>query len=163
MSLQPCEQVNNIHEGKLYSKTFTYTNNTSSSVSWQNFLYWLNGQINSLLDSLPDGYAFVPIMLLNYRAQINGVDISTSGGSHSVTINADYAYLNYTNGNYASAIYRTHPAAQYCHYGELAVNASTNAVTMTDRSSTEAVAPNSTRDATIEFILYTKDTTMPTD
>ena len=160
MALQPCEQVNNIHEGIIYRKTFSYTNSTSSPVKWKNYLYWLNGQVNALLNSLPDGYYFRVITLLGHGVEGSAV-YETTGSSHNATYNVCYPYLSYVSGGYDVYMYRLQPDVNYCHHGELTVSTS-NVVNMNDKTEETAVAANATRNADIEYVLYKINTNTPT-
>ena len=162
--LVPAEKPYNYHVGVDYIITWEYDNSQSSNwVSYQNYIYWVNGKINALLNSLPDGY-YVHIISVMGCATGNVVLASSTGTAH------EYAatWVNWSgsssDGHPICNIYRCDTVKAQCFYTQLTIS-SAGVATVINYSTDSAhpgVAPNTKKSINIHFQLLSPVSYAPT-
>ena len=152
----------NIYAGKLYVKTLTY-NAGASGLYWRFYLLWLAEQINSLLNSLPDGYTceFVSILsCTNFSVKL----VSTTGTSHAL-ITTFFLRNNYgtTSISIGDSCYTIDASsANNCHYTGITYVVSSGNINIVNHDAELAIQPNSSKAANVFFKLNKQINEIPT-
>ena len=172
MSLQPCEEVNNIHEGIIYTYSFVKQNtSTTSNVTFQQFLYELAGALKAKINALPQGYYWelVSIQLNSMTCLPTSSHERNTGGSGDVNISFTSKVVT-TNGFGEYTYYMNSGALANNRYSTLSVNVSgsspafSGAVKDTDEfipRKTTSDIPSKT--ATVLYKIYVSDSSNPTE
>lgn len=161
MSLLPIDFTNNVHEGKIYYKSFVHTAG-NSAITWQSHLMWLNQQFNTFLDSLPDGYYFKVIYFMGTN-QNNLSVISTNGTAHDVHGTYFRRDMNSANAGVVDYVYsmnKTTLASNCFTYISHSV-ADGGKVTVTNKSTETCIEANDSRTDGLYYVLFTRDTNLP--
>lgn len=163
MALQPCEEVNNIHEGKLYNKTFSRTAG-DNAITWRGHLLWLAQQINNFLNALPDGYVFEFVGIMG-RYIVNAPLLLTDGTSHAQQHRFWYRNMSDSTSGIADYYYLADPADfNLCHYKSINYPLSgSGSVDVTSYDTTQCIAPGASRSDTIYYRLWISDNGQPTE
>lgn len=150
MPLIPIEFTENIHEGKVYSLAWTYTNSGSTSITYQSYIKWVADKINALLNSLPDGY-YMEIIRLG-GGVVSNPFYSTAGTSHNVSVVTFYTDVNATGGM-AMYINRFNSTLANSHRRVIGFNYTSGAVAVSDYDERECIAPGNDSSTAIYYRL----------